>query len=509
MGSLERAVGQLLMVGVPGKEADDDFLRELEKWGAGGVIFFSRHLGSLSHFKKQLARLEEANGGPLLFAIDHEGGPVLRFGREVSELPSAMALAAAGDEKTTEAATKLAGSELRKLGLNVNLAPVCDINAPENPGIGIRSYGDEPEHVAKYIAAAIRGFQAGGVMATAKHFPGKGAATVDAHIALPTVDASRETLLSRELVPFRAAKEANAGLMMTSHVIYPAIDGENAATFSSKLVAELLRGEIGFEGAVVTDDLEMGGARAQCEPAEAALRTIKAGHDLALICHTFTAQCKARETIKAAVESGELSSGIFEAAGNRVQRTIARAAEMKAADDVDKGIIDELAGKSIVRLGGGEAVIPLSVAKSINPIVYVPDLGVLGPGVDDRTGAISTVLQALREVLPTFRVRRFSQSGKPLGGWDGAIVGGTPAIIFTVNAHLRKGQAALLARVIEESQTVVHVALRNPFDLEFTPDYPAFARIASLGYRHNVQQILADVLLGKTKALGKLPVEII
>ena len=508
MGNLERAVGRLLMVGVPGKSVDSAFLREMEKWGAGGVIFFSRHLGCLEHFKEQLKRIEEANGGPLLFAIDHEGGPVLRFGREVSELPSAMAMASVGDLNKLETATQLAGSELRQLGLNVNLAPVCDINAKENPGIGIRSYGERAADVANYVARAIKGFQRGGILATAKHFPGKGAATVDAHIALPTVGASRKTLLERELVPFRAAKEAGVGLMMTSHVIYPAIDKENAATFSATLVKELLRGELGFDGAVVTDDLEMGGARAQCEPAEAALRTIAAGHDLALICHTFLAQCKARQMIKEAIETGELSKKTVEDAGLRVQSAIQRVYATKASAPADLTVIDSLAKDSIARLPGGEDVLPLSVANTRLPIVYVPDLGILGPGVDDRSGAVSTVIQGLRNAFGPLRVRRFSQHGRPLGGWDGYVEGGRPAIVFTFNAHLKRGQAALLRRVVKASKAVVHIALRNPYDLALSPITPSVARLATLGYRHNVQEALLNILLGKRSAKGKLPVEV-
>ena len=198
---LKKKLGRLLMVGIPGACASDDFIREIAQWGVGGVIFFSRHLVSPETVKYDMERISNACGYEPLYAIDHEGGPVLRFDKGMSELPAPMALVAAGGGSCIRDASRFAAIELRELGFNVNLAPVCDINEPSNPGIGIRAFGEEPEIVSLGVSFAVEGYGAGGLLTTAKHFPGKGAATVDAHIAMPELQLSRERLLSRESIP--------------------------------------------------------------------------------------------------------------------------------------------------------------------------------------------------------------------------------------------------------------------------------------------------------------------
>lgn len=501
----ERLVGRLLMVGVPGPEPDDEFLAEIERWGAGGLIFFSRHLTSLDRFRRSLERILEVAPAPPLVAIDHEGGPVLRFGRGVSEPPSAMALAAAADPSAAGRAAAAAGAELRGLGFTVNLAPVADVNDPDNPGIGIRSFGPDPETVAAYVAAVVEGYARGGVLATAKHFPGKGGAMVDAHVAMPTVDASRELLERRELPPFRAAIAAGVGLVMTSHVLYPALDAVEPATFSRAVAQGLLRDDLGFDGVLVSDDLEMGGSKQHATPEAAALRCLVAGHDLALICHDGAAQARARRRILEALATGELPRERAETAAARVERAVARVQALPAGEP-DGALLDDLTARAITRLPGGCCVPPLSEAPG-GPTVYVPDLGALGPGVDDRGGAALTLVAELHRRLGPMRVRRFSPSGRPLGGWDGRVDHeGGPVLFLSLNAHLRPGQATLLRRVHGRCRGgLIHVALRNPFDLDLTGERPDVLRLATLGYRSNALRALARVLLDGAETPGRLP----
>jgi len=515
MGELERKVGQLLVVGVPGARADEEFIDELEVWGAGGLIFFSRHLGRLPTFSDELQRLVRACTVKPLCAIDHEGGPVLRFGSELSELPSAMAMAAAGTPVQAGMACEDAARELSALGFTVNFAPVADINDPDNPGIGIRSFGETAEMVGKYVAQVVEGFQRGGVLATAKHFPGKGSAMQDAHVSSPTVDVSKDILMERELRPFKAAIGAGVSMVMTSHVLYPQLDPHNAATFSSIIVDDLLRKELGFEGLIVTDDLEMGGSIEHETPPRAALEALLAGHDLALICHTFEAQCEARRLIRDAIRDGRLPESAVDERLERLERARGRIAHFSAGRAVipdlttTSTLIDELACGALCRLEGGEEVLPVQGTPSWKgAVLYVPDLGVVGPGVDDRGGGASALITTLSDAMSGLRVRRFSRKGIPLGKWNpDEDARPTPAIFCSLNAHLEPAQAELLRRVhlASEGATIL-VALRNPYDLELLEPGPSVARIATLGYRSNILKALAELLLGRCVPTGRLPV---
>jgi beta-N-acetylhexosaminidase len=251
-----------------------DWVRRFVAEGGGGVMLFATNVPSSAELASLCASLR-AEGGDLLFAIDEEGGDVTRLEwRTGSSYPAGAALGAIDDTALTEAVATAIAAELGAVGVNWNLAPVADVNVPENPVIGARAFGDDAATVARHVAAFVRGTQAAGVAACAKHFPGHGATTQDSHLELPTVEGDVEAGLE----PFRAAVAAGVHSIMTAHVRVPAL-GEEPATLNSRVLHDLLREELGFRGVIVGDALDMRAVAARAPAAELAVEALIAGCD--------------------------------------------------------------------------------------------------------------------------------------------------------------------------------------------------------------------------------------
>lgn len=287
--TLEERVGQLLMPDTSGvliHEASEEYARlihAIEHLGVGGFIIYN---GDALTTAALTNRLQSRARTPLWFASDFEGGVGMQL-RGGTRLPRAMALAATGDTESAAEAARITAHEGRAIGVHVNFYPVLDVNNnPANPIINTRAFSDNPETVANWGAAFIRAAQDAGQIATAKHFPGHGDTSLDSHILLPTLDASRERLYEVELPPFRSAVKRGVRAIMTAHIAVPALD-EHArearpATFSPALIDGILRREFGFDGLVFSDALSMGAVANAYEPGEAAVAAIEAGCDVAL-----------------------------------------------------------------------------------------------------------------------------------------------------------------------------------------------------------------------------------
>jgi beta-N-acetylhexosaminidase len=315
--SVERLAAACLLPSFPGHEVPDSVLRRLEG-GLGGITLFAYNVRGPAQLATLTARLREA--GDVLVAIDEEGGDVTRLEAESgSSYPGNLALGAVDDlELTEEVAAAIAG-ELARAGVNLNFAPVADTNTnPDNPVIGVRSFGADPELVARHVAAFVRGTQRQGVAACAKHFPGHGDTAVDSHVDLPVVAGDPEAAL----LPFRAAVEAGVQAVMTAHLLVPDLD-EVPATLSRRIVTGLLREELGFEGLVVTDALEMRAISGGVGVEEAAVRALAAGVDALCVGHDLHEETVDAliGAISAAARSGRLPLERLEEAAGRVQAT--------------------------------------------------------------------------------------------------------------------------------------------------------------------------------------------
>jgi beta-N-acetylhexosaminidase len=306
--SPRQLAGQLLVVGFDGLDAPEDLSRDFEAGERAGVVIFRRNVAEgaaglerLSRTCAAFARSSPATLPPLI-AIDEEGGRVARLGAPALRLPPMRRLAKLGDPELVERVAAAIGRQLRALGVTMNFAPVVDVDTnPDNPIIGDRAFGADPEVVVRFAAAYLRGLRAGGVASCLKHYPGHGDTLLDSHLALPTVGHDRARLDAVELVPFRRLA-ALADSMMTAHVLYPALDAERPATLSSRIATELLRDEIGFEGVLFSDDLEMRAIEGHGGFGEAAVAALRAGCDLLLVCSRADAQAEVHRAVAEACE---------------------------------------------------------------------------------------------------------------------------------------------------------------------------------------------------------------
>jgi beta-N-acetylhexosaminidase len=290
--SPRQKAAQLLMVGFEGKEPTAELERYIEELCPGGVILFARNVSGPVGIARLISRLQAASrrgcGLPLLVAVDQEGGPVARLREGFSELPGQARLGEmppAEGKRAAYAAARKTGEELCAVGINLNLAPVLDVRARQDSAVASRCFSSEPERVAALGAETIRGLQEAGVAACGKHFPGHGDTAVDSHLELPVIEHGPERMESTELAPYRAAVAAGVAAVMTTHILYPALDGELPATLSERVVSYLLRGQLGFGGLVLSDDLQMGAIVKHWGLAEAAELALWAGCDQLLVCN--------------------------------------------------------------------------------------------------------------------------------------------------------------------------------------------------------------------------------
>ncbi|MBX3354399.1 MAG: beta-N-acetylhexosaminidase [Phycisphaeraceae bacterium] len=318
---LTRRAAGLLCVGFEGATLDDT-TASLLRQGAAGVILFSRNFVDRQQLAALCNDILEAADHHVIIAVDHEGGRVQRFkGAGFTDLPAARTLT---DATAAFEAAATAARELRHVGVNLNFAPVLDVDSnPANPIMGDRSFGSDPAHVASLGTSFVRGLQRHGVAACGKHFPGHGDTSLDSHLDLPRVSHDRARLEAVEWPPFRAAIAAGVAAIMTAHVVYDAIDPGVPATMSRVLLEGTLRGEMGYEGVIVSDDLDMKAISDHYEAGEAAVRAIEAGVDLILCCRNPAHRDAAHQAIAQAIASGRLSNDRVEASLARI-RNLAR-----------------------------------------------------------------------------------------------------------------------------------------------------------------------------------------
>ncbi|MCU1537480.1 MAG: hypothetical protein JWP82_1831 [Humibacillus sp.] len=320
--ALRRLAVGTLMPGFVGTTVPAWVAREYAA-GLAAVCVYGANVVGPEQLGRLCAQLR-AMAPDVVVAVDEEGGDVTRVHYPTgSDQPGNAVLGRLDDMDLTRASAAAIGRELTSYGITLDLAPVVDVNsAPDNPVIGVRSFGSDPGHVSRHAVAAVAGLQGEGVAACAKHFPGHGDTVTDSHLSLPRVDAPVEVLEQRELAPFRAVVAAGVACVMTSHVIVSAIDAARPATFSPLLLRDVLRGRLGFEGVIVSDALDMAGASAETGIPEAAVRALAAGCDLLCTGSQTTEEgyLAVVDAVVAAAVSGRLDAGRLTDAAERVQR---------------------------------------------------------------------------------------------------------------------------------------------------------------------------------------------
>jgi beta-N-acetylhexosaminidase len=322
-GSLRRQIGRLLIAGFGGHQVPVELVALAREFSLGGVILFARNVvepEQVAELCYECSRL--VPDLPLWVSVDQEGGRVARLKAPFTEWPPMATLGRSGDVKLAERFARALATELKAAGITLDYAPVLDVlTNPKNPVIGDRALADKAEEVGRLGAAIIRTLQAEGVAACGKHFPGHGDTSVDSHLELPLVEHPPDRLRAVEFVPFRAAVQAEVATMMTAHVFAPALDEERPATLSRHVVTDLLRNELGFEGVILSDDLEMKAIANNYAVPEAGVLAIGAGCDGVLVCSAdYDTQARTLEALIHAVESERLAYSRVEDALKRHQR---------------------------------------------------------------------------------------------------------------------------------------------------------------------------------------------
>lgn len=492
--------GELCLFGFEGDSPSAGLERMIVRDRVGGVILFRRNLRGREGTRALCRALQQMRSSvsdlPLLIAVDQEGGPVARLRDGFSLFPGNLALGRGGDEESAYRQGLVTGRELREVGVNLNLAPVLDLRRPEgNPGAGLRSLGEDPGRTAALGLALIRGMEDAGILATAKHFPGKGRAAVDSHLDFPRIAVSAAELKETDCLPFAAAA-SEVSAMMTSHAGYPALDpaGE-PATISRSILTGLLRSELGYRGAVITDDLGMGAIRKRMTSGAAAVRSFLAGADLILVCHEPAEREEALSALRLACAGGE--GGVRgEESARRIRLLRTRALRPPASAPTIRAdgplLARAIARRAVAVLRDPEGRIPLPPGSSLVLFWFSPDPAVMA---EDAEGTADPgALLAARG----FRVRVLSPSADPPAEeWRSLVESVRPeelVLAASSDAWRRPGQAACLRALFARRPESLLVPLRDPRDAEL---FPSTAAITAFGFAPVSVEALADALAGR------------
>ncbi|PAE36896.1 glycoside hydrolase family 3 protein [Bacillus sp. 7884-1] len=526
--SMEEKVGQMLMPDFRnwnGKNVtvmNDEIAKLVKDYHLGGVILFRENTVTADQTTKLVSAYQEAaEKYGLLISIDQEGGIVTRL-QTGTDMPGNMALGATRSEELAEKIGRTIGEELNALGINMNFGPVLDINNnPDNPVIGVRSFGEDPELVANLGNAYIKGLHETGTAATAKHFPGHGDTAVDSHVGLPSVPHDIDRLKNVELYPFQQAMDTGIDAIMSAHVTFPKIDDTKAiskkdgtevavpGTLSHKILTGLMREEMGFKGVIVTDAMNMGAIADHFGPVDAAIRAVKAGADILLMPVGIV---DVANGLYDAVNSGDISESRLEQSVERIltlklNRSIVKAEEEKSLDEKvakalqvvgspeHKAIEKEAAEKSIT-LVKNEAVLPLQLAVDEKIVIVGSSSSEIAAEVKKHHSNVTVInTTALLSVadLATVKTAKY-------------VVLGTS----TSNVAQRATSTNLMKlanQLIEETDVpIIGVGIRNPYDIMAYPNVNAY--LVQYGFRPASFEAAANTIFGKNNPTGKLPVTI-
>ena len=502
--SLEQQVGQTLMVHFDGLTADSTLRRLITECHVGGIILFGPNVRDPNQVQQLVAEaqaLAVANGAPLpLFvAVDQEGWPITRLGGVVTTFPSNMAVAATGDLELARQVGKATGLELRRLGINMNLAPVLDVNTnPDNPVIGLRSFGSDPQRVAQFGVAMAGGLQDAGVMAVGKHFPGHGSTVEDSHLTLPRLEQPAAQLAAVDLVPFQAAIEGDIGAIMTAHIVVPDLTNGLPATLSSAALTDLLRTQMGYEGLIATDSLGMGAIVRHYGAAEAAIMSLEAGADLLMYGNDPG-------------QAPELQLQVCQALQDEARRDAEFAARVAAASDrilqakqalppagSDAVAVDVAAHHELARAAAASSV--TVVRDELGQLPLPKDEPVLWIFPEDLTRfAELAMLRVQVQLFPVERAPGQAQINEAVTAAQSA----AHVVVVTVDGRDNPQQAALVEALLPYDPVLVAMGL--PYD---AGRFAAPTALATYGHPDVAQEMVSDVLFGEIQPSGTLPVPV-
>ena len=501
----EEKIGQLLMVGINGRALTAQTRRLIQDLKVGGVILYSHNVSHPEQLLKFTRELQEISKFPLFISADQEGGSVTRINKRIQVLPSAMAIGATHSAQFSFLAGKMTARALSAMGINMNLAPVLDINTEEeNHTIGVRSYGDDPELVAQLGMWYIEGLQSQDVAATAKHFPGHGNTVRDSHYLIPVLNESLSGLEKFQLIPFQKAIDSGLDAIMTAHISVPELDpSQLPATLSYNLLTTLIRKKMNFKGIVITDDLEMGAITKHYKVREAALKALLAGADIVMIGWTDTQKQSTYRALIKAYQEGALSMdrineslariltlklkrGLFNSA-----RTPASLAALQHPQHVQ--LANQIAAKAITLVKDEQRILPLKQDDPRRVLLVTPFKSFyrevaffhnrVSPYFISRRPTVGQIQQALAEISQKAASADF--------------------IVFGLTHY---SQLALINRIADKiNKPIVVVSFQSPyFGEQLSPRVSTY--VCSYGTQKELVYATAKVLAGLVRPSGKLPV---
>ncbi|MPM37152.1 Beta-hexosaminidase [bioreactor metagenome] len=322
---LEEKIGQMIFAGVSGTTMDTGAEKLINQLHVGGIVFYKNNFENPTQTVELVNRIKAENSSniPLFLGVDQEGGRVTRLPGALTNFPPNQKIGEVNNPEFSYKIGRLLGFELREFGLNLDFAPVLDINNnPNNPVIGDRSFGNNLEIVSKLGIETMKGIQSQKVIPTIKHFPGHGDTSVDSHLELPIVNKTLKELMELELIPFKRAMDEGAEVVMVAHMLIPELDKNNPASMSKMIMTDVLRSQLGFTGVIITDDMTMGAIVEHFDIGKAAVESVKAGSDIILVGHGYDNVDKIQGSLKDAIEKGEISQ-------QRINESVERIIKLK------------------------------------------------------------------------------------------------------------------------------------------------------------------------------------
>lgn len=506
---IRQKIGQRLVFGFRDPEPTEDFIRLIRKYKIGNVILFRGNIKSCEQVKRLCDKIQrivlEETGQPAFIAIDQEGGRISRLPYDAVNVPGAMALAATGDAQNAYLAASITARQLRGLGINMPLAPVLDVNSnARNPVIGVRSFGDQASLVAAFGCETVRAYREQKVLCCGKHFPGHGDTAVDSHIGLPLVNKALDALSRMELVPFQAAIDAGIPAIMSSHILFPCLEKDRVpATMSRRIMHDLLREKMGFQGLVLSDCMVMDAIQKYYGTARGVVAAMQAGVDLVFVCSNPKLQIESAQAALDAALAGEIPE--LDAS---VERILA-AKKVYAFSDAQPGLasrpedfaaVDALSLKAVTLVYGTPFVADGSTFycgcadyRSTPAQEYDPDALPFPEYMQKHLGGACRVCgkdPSKEEISEIVHQAAAYQS-----------------IVFsTCNAHMFTGQLALAEALSALHRPFTVIALRDPYDLSVL-SAECTAKLAAFDYTSASMRALAKVLRGAPCG-GVMPVSL-
>ncbi len=522
--TLEEQIGQVLAIGFFEPMPTQETLDLIQKHHVGNIVLFKRNIQNtqqvyeLTQYLQHFAR-KAGHHQPLLIMIDQENGMVRRFGQNTTIFPGNMALGAIGSEQIAYEVALATGRELKALGINMNLAPDVDVNNnPANPVIGVRSFGEDPQLVARLGSAMVKGYHDAGIITTLKHFPGHGDTAVDSHLALPTIPYSLERLESVELLPFKRAIEVGADAIMTAHIYLPLLMQSEMlpATISYEIVTQLLRKHLGFMGVIVSDCMEMRAVSAIVGVEQGTVKALQAGVDLVLISHHHALQRRSIDAIHAALQDGTLTTERVRNAAERVSQLKARTLSWDTPSNDNLAIIgsaahqhlrDDAYARSTTLVRDTEKLLPLRLQSEQKLLLLFLQPTSFSGAVDTEFSGDALIehIQQRHQHMETLTMTTQSMQtsrAKLQSAVDSADV----VIVVTANANQDQYQGSIVRELLHMSKPVIGIAAYNPYDLLAFPELGTY--LATYEYTPPAFTAVVRVLFGEVQAQGRLPISI-